>query len=223
MKILTSGHKTDNHHEVREFILNSVVDRIDLKKKDLPHFVVIDAILPRDRMLDLYATCDLYISTDRANGWGMSFMEVMAMGKPAATINYSGSTEFMKRENSLLIETTGRLVPVDPRFVEQAPLFAGHQWGEVHVEEVQRVMRYAYEHPNELKQIAERGMKDIRENYSLEAVAKKVVAALSEIPPISKQHIGRSKFRFKKAYGLKFRLRLLYHRLKYWYTSKTKK
>lgn len=221
MKVLTSGDNTAKHHNTRQLIFDSVADRIDLKRQNIPHCVIIDELLTRNHVLDLYATCDLHISTDRGAGWGMALMEAMAMGKPAAAINYGGGTEFMNCTNSLLIATTGRLVPVDPRFVAQAPVFAGHQWGEVRVEEVQRVLRYAYEHPEELKQIAERGMKDVCENYSLEAVARRVVVALSEIPPISGKLVGKPKLRFKKAYGVIFRLRLVYHRLKYWYRSKT--
>lgn len=220
MKVLRSGDGAGKHYKTRQLILESVSDRIDVRGEDLPHFVIIDELLTRDRLLDLYATADLHISTDRGAGWGMALMEAMAMGKPVATINYGGGTEFMNCTNSLLIETTGRLVPVDPRFVAQAPVFSGHQWGEVRVEDVRGVLRYAYEHPKELKQIAERGMRDIREHYSLEAVARRVVVALSEIPPLSGQLTGKPKVRFKKAYGVIFRLRLLYHRLKYWYRSK---
>ena len=219
MKVLTGSHRTAAGQKAKDLILGSVADRFDLTQKDRPHFVIIDEMLERERLIDLYASCDLYISTDRANGWGMSFMEAMAMGKPAATINYSGSTEFMNRENSLLIETTGRLVPVDPRFLAEAPLFAGHQWGEVRVEEVQRVMRYAYDHPMELKRIAERGMKDIREYYSLEAVARKVVIALAEIVPSQNHRLRRPRITFKRGYKINYSLRLAFLRFKYWWRT----
>lgn len=141
---------------------------------------------------------------------------MLAMGKPAATINWSGSTEFMNKDNSFLIQPTGRLMPVDPKLVAENPYCSGNLWAGVLVEEVQLVMRYAYEHPVELKKIAERGMRDIRENYSLEAVAKKVVTALAKIDLPRKQYSGKPKMRLKEGYGLKFRLRLLYHRSKYW-------
>jgi hypothetical protein len=146
-------------------------------------------------------------------------MEAMAMGKPAAAINWSGNTEYMNKDNSLLIQSTGRLVPVDSKLEMENPFYTGNLWAEVRVEEVQRVMRYAYEHPQELKQITERGMKDIRENYSLEAVARKVVAVISEIPVDFKKSKGRPKIYFKRGYGFKFRLRLLYYRFRYWYIS----
>lgn len=219
MKVLTVSHRTAAGQKPKDLILRSVADRVDLTEKERPHFVIMDDTLERERLLDLYASCDLYISTDRANGWGMSFMEAMAMGKPAATVNYSGSTEFMNRENSLLIETTGRLVPVDPRFVAEAPAFSGHQWAEVRVEEVQRVMRYAYEHPVELRRIADRGMKDMREHYSLQAVARRVVSALSEISPSHRRRSGKARMTFKKGYRINYRLRLAFRRVKEWWRT----
>ncbi len=219
LKVFSGDFRGIHVVDVRSKIMDSVADRVDLTRTDLPHVVFIDEIFSHDQLLDLYSGCDLYISTARAEGWGFPCMEAMAMGKPAATINWSGSTEFMHKDNSLLIQPTGRLVPVDPKLEAENPFYTGNLWAEVRVEEVQRVMRYAYGHPEELKQISERGKRDIRQNYSVEAVARKVVAAVSEIPVVSRRHMGRPKIRFKKAYGLKFRARLLYYRFRHWYTS----
>lgn len=142
--------------------------------EDLPHIVLITEPLTQQELRKLYNSCDLYISTDRANGWGMPCMEAMAMGKAAATIDWSGSTEFMNAANSLLIRPTGRLIPVDQRLVAHRPIYSGHLWAEVTVEEVCRVMRYAFKNRDELQAIAKRGFTDIRENYSLLAGASRV-------------------------------------------------
>jgi glycosyltransferase involved in cell wall biosynthesis len=167
--------------EIKELILRSVADKIDLTRKDLPHYAIIDKPLGQEDLRKLYNACDLYISTDRANGWGMPCMEVMAMGKPAATIDWSGSTEFMKQNNSLLIKPTGRLIPVDGRLVGIRPvLYSGQKWAEVSVDEVRRVMRSAFGNPEMLKAIAERGTKDIRENFSIESVTRRIVEITSQ-------------------------------------------
>lgn len=131
-----------------------------------PHVVVLTDVLNQEELRCLYNTCDLYISTDRANGWGMPCMEAMAMGKPAATIDWSGSTEFMHEGNSLLIKPTGRLVSVDQRLVTARPMYAGHRWAEVTVESVRRVLRFAYENRPALHLLAQQGMADVRQHYS---------------------------------------------------------
>jgi glycosyltransferase involved in cell wall biosynthesis len=161
--------------DLKELILRSVADKVDLGKKDLPHLVIIDKPLDQEELRNLYNACDLYISTDRANGWGMPCMEVMAMGKPAATIDWSGSTEFMKEGNSLLIRPVGNLVPVDKRLVRVRPLlYEGQKWAEVSVDEVRRVMRFAFENPGVLKTVAERGAKDIK-RLSVERIGHRIV------------------------------------------------
>jgi glycosyltransferase involved in cell wall biosynthesis len=167
-------------HDIKEIMMDSVADKVDLTRKDAPHLTVIDRPLDQEELLRLYNSCDLYISTDRANGWGMPCMETMAMGKPAATINWSGSTEFMNEYDSLLIEPTGRLVPVDRRLSKVQPLlYSGHKWADVSLGEVRRVMRFAYENPEALKTLAERGEIYIRENFSIEKVAKQLVETVT--------------------------------------------
>lgn len=159
---------------LRQLLLDLVRDRVDLDAPDLPHFVVLAESIDPLRLRALYNTCDLYISTDRANGWGMPCMEAMAMGKPAATIDWSGSTEFMTADNSLLIRPTGRLVPVDERLAGCRPIYAGHRWAEVEVAEVRRVMRQAYEDREGLARIARRGMESVRERYSAIQAARRI-------------------------------------------------
>jgi len=74
--------------ELRQILLSSIDPSVGLTRKNLPHFEILTEPLSQDDLRRLYNTCDLYISTDRANGWGMPCMEVMAMGKPAATITH---------------------------------------------------------------------------------------------------------------------------------------
>ncbi len=158
--------------KIKKMILDSVHGRIDVKDGKLPHFIIMDSALNQNEMRLLYNTCDVYISTDRANGWGMPCMETMAMGKPAATIDWSGSTEFMNNTNSLLIHPEERMVPVDSRLSQDLPdLYGGHRWPEVSIKEIRRVLRLAFEQRASLQKIGRCGMEDIRQKYSLAKVA----------------------------------------------------
>ena len=177
LKVYAWGDEKEN---IKKMILDSVKDHVNLDDKKIPHFVIIDSALSQDELVKLYNTCDLYISTDRANGWGMPCMEAMAMGKPAATIDWSGSTEFMNETNSLLIKPEPMMMPVDQRLVQDLPdLYSGHQWPAVSISEIRRVLRFAYEQREKLKDIARKGMKDIRQNYSLTRVAEYIQEILS--------------------------------------------
>lgn len=180
--VLKAYKQQGETRDIRQEILSSVEDRIRVPETNRPHLVILDSPLPLDRLRSLYNTCDLYISTDRANGWGMPCMEVMAMGKPAATIDWSGSTEFMTAENSLLIHPTGKLVPVAERLAHERPLYRGHRWVEITVDEVCRVMRFAVTHRDHLEKIAAKGREDILNGFSLAKAAERVAQALSPEP-----------------------------------------
>ncbi len=218
--------------DIKKMILDSVRARVDLNDAILPHFIIMDAALNQDEMRLLYNTCDLYISAERASGWGMPCMEAMAMGKPAAAVNWSGSTEFMHAENSLLIQPEKQMVPVDPRLSQQLPeLYGGHKWPEVKVAEISRIMRYAYDHSDKIKAIAQRGEKDVRSNYSLNKVAEQIENALCDekinerpwysvllLPGV---HI-KGTFRRKRR-ALERRLKKNWHSLKARYAERQKK
>jgi glycosyltransferase involved in cell wall biosynthesis len=175
IRAFTAGYQGVSREMLRDVLFGSVKDKVDYDRKDLPEVELIDASLSPQDLLKLYSRADLYISTDRANGWGMPCMEAMAMGIPAATIDWSGSTGFMTKENSLLIKPTGKLIPIDERLSGAQPkLYAGHKWVEVKVEEVQRVMRWATTHPKELAAVAKCGEADIQTNFTPEAIARQI-------------------------------------------------
>ncbi|MDD5763124.1 MAG: glycosyltransferase family 4 protein [bacterium] len=168
---------------VKSLINDAVRDKVDLGDPGLPHFEIWDEPMTQDNLKRLYNACDLFVSTERATGWGMPCMEAMAMGKPAAAIDWSGCTAFMNQENSLLIRSTGQLVDVDPRLAGDRPIYAGHKWAEVRIEEVRRVLRLAFERRDILLEIGRRGMEEIRERYSLDVVAKRIVETIESGSP----------------------------------------
>ncbi len=162
--------------EARREVLGSIAPESSAVDPSRPEVVVLSGRSSSAALEKHYLDSDLYISTDRANGWGMPCMEAMALGRPAATINWSGSTEFMNSDNSVLIQPTGRLIPVDPRLARELPeLYGGQCWAEVSESEVRRAMRWATEHPTELAEIAARGRRTVQEQYSPEAVARQIV------------------------------------------------
>jgi glycosyltransferase involved in cell wall biosynthesis len=152
------------------------------QRKDLPHVAVFTQRMDAVQLRALYNTCDLYISTERASGWGMPCMEAMAMGKPVAAIGWGGSTEFMHEENSLVIRPTGRLVPVDERLAKERRIYRGHRWAEVTVDEVRRVLRLAYDHREILPRLARQGMHDVREVFSQARAAGRIHNYLRSLP-----------------------------------------
>jgi glycosyltransferase involved in cell wall biosynthesis len=157
---------------VRSRMISSIADRVDLFRQDLPRVVLLDEPLPRERLLALTRRADLYVSTDRANGWGMPCMEAMTLGRPAATIDWSGSTEFMREDNALLIPSQPKLVPVDPRLSAERPDYAGQAWADVLVEDVRAVLRRAFAGEIDLASLGQAAQEEILERWTVRQSAQ---------------------------------------------------
>jgi glycosyltransferase involved in cell wall biosynthesis len=60
--------------------------------------------LSDDDIRDLINCCDIYLSLHRAEGFGISMLEAMSMGKVVVATNYGGNLDFMKHEhNGILV------------------------------------------------------------------------------------------------------------------------
>jgi glycosyltransferase involved in cell wall biosynthesis len=72
---------------------------------------LIEKILKYSEVLQLYASCDVFVGLHRAEGLGLGLMEAMALGKPVIATGWSGNMTFMNHANSCLVGY--RLIPVN--------------------------------------------------------------------------------------------------------------
>jgi glycosyltransferase involved in cell wall biosynthesis len=168
-----SGHSPD-------FVRNEIRSYIP-KKRYQSQIVLITEPFREENLIRLYQTCDVYISMDRACGWGMPIMEMMALGKPVIGINWGGSTEYMNDSNSFLIETEKMLVPVDEKLQKARPEhYLNHQWADVKVKKVRQVMREAYENRRKRERLAKQAALDIHLRYSPASIGAIIRKMFSE-------------------------------------------
>jgi glycosyltransferase involved in cell wall biosynthesis len=66
--------------------------------------IVLREDLSETQMNALYATADAYVSPHHSEGWGLTLSDAMIFEKPAIATGYSGNREFMKADNSLLLD-----------------------------------------------------------------------------------------------------------------------
>ena len=158
----------------RADLVSSIADRIDFFSNELASVRIVEGDLDFDAMRDLYRSADLYVSTDRANGWGMPCQEAMACGTAAATVDWSGSTEFMREDNALLI-VPGEMEDVDARWAASAPDIRGHRWPTVDVATVRTLLRHAFGDREGCCVLGARAALEMQRDWSLEAAARAIV------------------------------------------------
>ena len=71
---------------------------------------LVNKMMARDELLSLKLACDCYVSLHRSEGLGFGPMEAMLLGKPTIVTNYSGNTDYSRKDNSCLVDYS--LIPV---------------------------------------------------------------------------------------------------------------
>jgi len=138
--------------------------------------VMLDGYMDRPDLCALMHTADCYLSPHRSEGFGMTILEAMRLGKPAIGTAYSAPVDFMTRENSYLLDFT--LVPLTRR---HGPYPVGARWAEPDVDHAARLVREVVEHPAEAAARGARAQADVERDYDPSATGRAVRARLEAI------------------------------------------
>jgi hypothetical protein len=121
-----------------------------------PDIHVIDRSLSNGQLSGLMAACDCYVSMHRAEGFGLTLAEAMAIGKPVIGTNYSGNIDFMTSENSYLVDyTIGRVGPDCEIYPPEG------EWADPSIDHGAQLMRQVYVNPEEAAAKGERARADV--------------------------------------------------------------
>jgi glycosyltransferase involved in cell wall biosynthesis len=102
---------------------------------------LIENILTYGEVLQLYASCDVFVGLHRAEGLGLGLMEAMALGKPVIATGWSGNMTFMNHVNSCLVGY--RLIPVNGSLgvYSRAFLKQESRWADPNLDEAEAWMK----------------------------------------------------------------------------------
>jgi glycosyltransferase involved in cell wall biosynthesis len=135
---------------------------------------ILNEYLNRDELLDLLAAADCYVSLHRSEGFGLTILESIAMGKPVIATGYSGCTDFLDSRTGFPVGY--RLVPIRRNL---GPYPKGELWADPDLEEAARLMRWVRENPAEAARIADEGRRQILTSWSLSAAGSRMVERLN--------------------------------------------
>lgn len=123
----------------------------------------------REELLELLAAADCYVSLHRSEGFGLTILESMAMGKPVIATDYSGNEDFLHRGNGFPVGY--RLVPIR-RSV--GPYAKGNVWAEPDLEQAAVFMRRVSEQPEEAQRVGEAARTEVGERWAVSHASRQI-------------------------------------------------
>jgi glycosyltransferase involved in cell wall biosynthesis len=126
-----------------------------------PNVVIRDAYVSSDDYFAMLDACDCYVSLHRAEGFGLTIAEAMALGKPVISTAYSSTLEFTNESNSFLVPM--HLVEVG----DGSPPYSPHaRWAEPDVAAAAEQMARVYADRDAAAAVGKRARADIETLHS---------------------------------------------------------
>lgn len=137
---------------------------------------IIDEVYSPNDVLALMEACDVYVSLHRSEGLGLTMAEAMLMGKPVVATGYSGNTEFMNEDNSLLVDyklvKLGEPIP---------PYEADYEWAQPSEDHAAQLLRRLYDEPDFARELGLKAKIDAERRLSVSQAGGRIEARLTEI------------------------------------------
>lgn len=171
--------------EIREF-----AETLDLGGRPWPRIELLTAQVASHDLPRLYKAADCLVGISRGEGWGRPHHEAMSMALPVIATNWSGNTEFMTEDTACLIDCVlNEARGLEPELWH----YKGHNWADPSETQLRESMRRLQSDVEEANALGQRARAHVVQNFNREAVAKKVIARLSEIErELKTPSLGRS-------------------------------
>jgi len=168
-----------DHGGDKEEIKKLIMDfRKFVNLEHFPKMFLVVENLSRDGILGLHKRGDCFVLLQRSEGWGLPHFEAAACGKPVITPGYGGQVDFLKEDNSYLLDY--QLTPVGG--MTWSPYYRSDQyWCEPNMKQAIDTMRHVYNNRDEAKEKGQRARKYVTENFSWDKVGDIIVERLQAI------------------------------------------
>lgn len=169
--------KTQNRTRVADPVQIEIWNKMDDLVADDPRIMILDETLTYDDLLLLKKGSDCYVSLHKSEGWGFGMIEAMNLGVPVVCTGYSGNMDFCSDDTAWLVNFEEvELEPDDYIFVRP-----GQKWAEPDIDHAARQLYAVYEYETLRDERANRALKNVRENFSADAIALRYEERLKKI------------------------------------------
>ena len=93
---------------VGETTLRAAYERANANRPKILDRTIFHGALPRERVLERYATCDVFVAPSKYESFGLIFIEAMCFGKPVVAYEVGGAAEIIEDGVNGLLAPAGR-------------------------------------------------------------------------------------------------------------------
>ncbi len=155
--------------------LDKEIDKTGIKEENAPQLCIFTENLEYTQLLELYCKGDCFVSATMGDAFNLPVAEGMACGLMPIVTNFGGQTDFVTKENGILVDYD--LVDAPDILYENA------KWAKIKMDELKKAMRWAYEHQKEVAEKGKKATEEIKNNWSWTHSAEKLVKIIKEIKP----------------------------------------
>ncbi len=141
-----------------------------------PEVLQIVQSLEPGHMAGLYSACDCLVHPYRAEGFAICVAEAMASGLPVIVTGAGGTTDYCNDQTAFLLPATLR--HMERKRLDNEPTLDYPAYAEPEVDALVERMRYICEHRQDVRRIANAGMKKIRAEFTWDLAADKAATRL---------------------------------------------
>ncbi len=139
---------------------------------NIPPIILIDDFIPEKDLPALYATADAFVLPTRGEGWGIPFMEAMAMGLPTIATRWSAHLDYMDDANSYLINVE-KMVHIPTNQTRVNPFYTSdQQWAEPCWKHTAELMRKVYDHRRQAREKGFLARRHIQSEWRIDRTAQ---------------------------------------------------
>ena len=136
-----------------------------------PEIELVDEDLEPKEIAALYRSCDALVHPYRGEGFALPVAEAMAAGLPVIVTGYGACMDYCDEDNAYLVPA--RVERIGDR-AEFGPSPIGYWWAVPSQPDLVRILRHVRDNPGEAARKAAAGRARIQEDYTWDAVAKRV-------------------------------------------------
>lgn len=148
------------------------------KDPGAPDILHLSEMLDEERMAGLFNACDCFVHSYRGEGFALPVLEAMSCGLPVIVTEGGPTDDFCSPETACLIPSTPRgFYSTRMKFVGGGPGWVLEPDPEI----LREMLRHAFENPDKMKENASRALPRVRDEFSLDKVAAKVIESIHQV------------------------------------------